>query len=90
MIRLISTLLFISPLWAVSVDLVQEMQQARALMVKIYYQAFKERCDRVDNGMVYSVAMQREAPALVKHLQAFIDHIPILQSLTPKNPGKPR
>ncbi|WP_199765158.1 hypothetical protein [Helicobacter felis] len=86
MTRLISILLLISPLWAVSVDLVQEMQQARALMVKIYYQAFKERCDRVDNGMVYSVAMQKEAPALVKHLKAFVNHIPLLQSFQPKTP----
>ncbi|WP_104733427.1 hypothetical protein [Helicobacter felis] len=86
MFRLISTLLFISPLWAVSVDLVQEMRQARALMVKIYYQAFKERCYRVDSDMLYSNAMQKEAPTLVKHLKAFVNHIPLLQALTPKTP----
>ncbi|CCB79072.1 hypothetical protein HBZC1_00860 [Helicobacter bizzozeronii CIII-1] len=90
MTRLICILLFISPLWAVSVDLVQEMQQARALVVKIYYQDFKERCDRVDNGMVYSHAMQREAPALVKHLKAFVNHIPLLQSFQPKTPQQAR
>ncbi|WP_199770047.1 hypothetical protein [Helicobacter felis] len=86
MIRLISTLLFISPLWAVSVDLIQEMRQARALMVKIYYQAFKERCYRVDSDMLYSNAMQKGAPTLVKHLKAFIDHIPLLQAFQPKTP----
>ncbi|GMB93201.1 hypothetical protein NHP200010_09140 [Helicobacter bizzozeronii] len=86
MIRLIGTLLLISPLWAVSVDLVQEMQQARALVVKIYYQDFKERYTRINWDMVFSHAMQKEAPALVKHLQAFIDHIPILQSFQPKTP----
>ncbi|WP_162982662.1 hypothetical protein [Helicobacter vulpis] len=86
MTRLLGILLLISPLWAVSPNLVQEMQQARALMVKIYYQAFKERCDRVDNDMVYSNAMQKGAPSLVKHLQAFVNHIPLLQALTPKDP----
>ncbi|WP_233711291.1 hypothetical protein [Helicobacter salomonis] len=86
MIRFICILLCISPLWATSVDLVQEMQQARALMVKIYYQAFKERCNRMDNDMVYSNAMQDRAPTLVKHLKAFVNHIPLLQALQPKTP----
>ncbi|WP_233711809.1 hypothetical protein [Helicobacter salomonis] len=86
MIRFICILLCISPLWAIDVNLVQEMQQARALMVKIYHQAFKERCDRMDNDIVYSNAMQKGAPTLVKHLKAFVNHIPLLQALTPKDP----
>ncbi|WP_240451676.1 hypothetical protein [Helicobacter sp. L8] len=87
MTRLISILLLISPLWAVSTDLIQQMQQARALMVKIYYKAFKERCDRVyASDMVYSTAMQDKARPLVKHLKAFVDHIPLLQTLQPKTP----
>ncbi len=85
-IRLICILLFISPLWAVSVDLVQEMQQAHASVVKIYYQDFKERYKRINSDMEFSNAMQKEAPTLVKHLQTFINHIPLLQALTPKDP----
>ncbi|WP_233711360.1 hypothetical protein [Helicobacter salomonis] len=86
MTRLLGIILLISPLWAIDVNLVQEMQQARALMVKIYHQAFKERCDRMDNDIVYSNAMQKGAPTLVKHLKAFVNHIPLLQALTPKDP----
>ncbi|WP_233705839.1 hypothetical protein [Helicobacter felis] len=84
MTRLLSILLLINPLWAVSVDLVQEMQQAHALVVKIYSQDFKERYTRINWGMVFSHAMQKEAPTLVKHLQAFVDHIPLLQAFQPK------
>ncbi|CCF80784.1 hypothetical protein [Helicobacter bizzozeronii] len=79
MSRLICTLLLISPLWATSVDLVQ------ALVVKIYYQDFKERYTRINWDMVFSHAMQKEAPALVKHLQAFVNHIPLLQAFQPRN-----
>ncbi|WP_233711794.1 hypothetical protein [Helicobacter salomonis] len=86
MTRLLGIILLISPLWAIDVNLVQEMQQARALMVKIYYQAFKERCERVESDMLYSNAMQKEAPTLVKHLKAFVNHIPLLQAFQPKTP----
>ncbi|WP_120946021.1 hypothetical protein [Helicobacter labacensis] len=86
MTRLIGILLLISPLWAVSTDLIQQMQQARALVVKVYYQDFKARYKRINWDMVFSHAMQREAPALVKHLQTFIDHIPLLQAFQPKTP----
>ncbi|WP_233710543.1 hypothetical protein, partial [Helicobacter salomonis] len=40
----------------------------------------------MDNDIVYSNAMQKGAPTLVKHLKAFVNHIPLLQALTPKDP----
>ncbi|WP_121022285.1 hypothetical protein [Helicobacter vulpis] len=86
MTRLLGILLLISPLWAVSPNLVQQMQQARALVVKIYEQDFKERYTRINQDMSFSHAMQKEAPTLVKHLQAFVDHIPLLQAFQPKTP----
>ncbi|MFC3848339.1 hypothetical protein ACFOPX_07415 [Helicobacter baculiformis] len=86
MTRLLGILLFISPLWAVSPNLVQQMQQARTLVVKIYEQDFKERYTRINWDMIFSHAMQKEAPTLVKHLQAFVDHIPFLQVFQPRTP----
>ncbi|WP_233705235.1 hypothetical protein [Helicobacter bizzozeronii] len=86
MTRLIGILLLISPLWAVSVDLIQEMQQARALMANMYQKAIQEKKDYGCNWHLYLNALKKDISPLLEHLQAFINHTPLLQTLQPKTP----
>ncbi|WP_285657243.1 hypothetical protein, partial [Helicobacter bizzozeronii] len=79
-------LLLISPLWAVSVDLIQEMQQARALMANMYQRAIQEKKDHDCNWHLYLDALKKDITPLLEHLQAFINHTPLLQALQPKDP----